>query len=136
MRFGKAELKINFDKGWRKAPIVDTRPFLGIQKLPNGCWLEVKGTRWRYPLVNKHHIYIGRQSGNQIRLTDPSADNVQAVIYWNKGRYHINNLSSVRPTLVNGQTFTSQRLGNGNTIQVGRTKLIFRSRLVGQRKHR
>lgn len=137
MRFGQAELKVNFDKGkgWQKAPIIDTNPFSGY-KLMYGDWLEVKGTRWRYPLRNQQHIYIGRNSNSQIRLTDPAADNVQAVIYWDRGRYRINNLSATRPTLVNGRVITSQRLGNGNTIQVGYTKLIFRSRHIAKNKHR
>lgn len=70
MRFGQAELKVNFDKGkgWQKAPIIDTNPFSGY-KLMYGDWLEVKGTRWRYPLRNQQHIYIGRNSNSQIRLT-------------------------------------------------------------------
>jgi pSer/pThr/pTyr-binding forkhead associated (FHA) protein len=32
------------------------------------------------------------------------------------------------PTRVNGQPITKQNLGNGNTIQAGQTKLIFRDK--------
>jgi pSer/pThr/pTyr-binding forkhead associated (FHA) protein len=72
-------------------------------------------------------VYIGRRPDNDIVLRDPDADTRHAVIYWdpNRGRYRINNLSS-RGTMVNGRPISMQNLGNGNTIRMGRTELIFR----------
>ncbi len=83
---------------------------------------------WIYPLDGKAMVYIGRGADNDLRLTDPTADTRQAVIYWEDGRYKINNLSARAPTRVNKRVITKQNLGDGNTIQMGRTKLIFRDR--------
>lgn len=128
LRVGQAELKIDFDRGWKKTSVQEQRQ-VRSKKVDNGqYWLEVKGTSWRYPLVNHRPIYLGRAPDSQIRLKDPAADTRQAVIYWEDNRYKINNLSAQTPTRVNGRLFTKQNLGNGNTIQMGNTKLIFRER--------
>jgi len=94
-------------------------------------YLEMKlrrGPNWIYPLDGESQVYIGRRADNNLRLTDPMADTRQAVIYWEDGRYKINNLSSRVPTQVNGRPITKQNIGDGNTVQMGRTKLIFRDR--------
>lgn len=94
-------------------------------------YLEMKlrnRPNWIYPLSDKRHVYIGRRADNDIVLTDPTADTRQAVIYWENGRYKINNLSARTPTQVNGHIITKQNVGDGNTIQLGQTKLIFRDR--------
>lgn len=88
---------------------------------------RVRGGRdWEYSLEGKDIIYIGRRSDNDIVLRDPAADTRQAVIYLEGGRYRINNLSATKPTKVNNRPITKQNLGDGNTIQMGNTKLIFR----------
>jgi pSer/pThr/pTyr-binding forkhead associated (FHA) protein len=86
------------------------------------------GPNWIYPLDGKHQVYVGRRADNDLRLTDPAADTRQAVIYWEDGRYKINNLSRRTPTRVNKRPITKQNLGNGNTIELGRTRFIFRDR--------
>jgi hypothetical protein len=86
------------------------------------------GPNWIFPLDGKSQVYIGRRQDNTLKLTDSTADTRQAVIYWEDGRYKINNLSSRVPTKVNNHKFTRQNLGDGNTITMGRTKLIFRDR--------
>lgn len=128
MTIGRARFQIDFEKGNWKRYRPDKKPRANRKSSPQAYenWLEVKRTSWRYPLKPGSTVYIGRRDDNQIRLTDRRADSRQAVIYWENGRFKINNLSSRRPTLVNGKRFTKQNLGNGNTISMGRTKLIFR----------
>ncbi|MEZ4540982.1 MAG: FHA domain-containing protein [Chloroflexota bacterium] len=115
--FGKAEVHIDFEKsqGWIKTP----------SKHLTGYYLTVRGTNWRYPLGH-NAVYIGRRPDCDITLNDSAAATRQAVIYWQDGRYKINNLSRYAPTRVNNRPITMQNLGDGNTIQLGRTKLIFR----------
>jgi hypothetical protein len=125
LRLGEAELKIDFERGWQWAP---SQGKVASRNNQSRYWLEVKGTRWRYPLVERHPIYLGRAADNSVRLKDPMADGRQAVIYWEQERYKINNLSSRVPTLINGRRFAKQNLGDGNSIQMGRTRLIFRER--------
>lgn len=126
LKVGAAELQIDFENspGWVKSPPPQTPAGRAPAANP-ACWLSVRGTSWRYPL-NQSTVYIGRGADNQIKLRDKTADTRQAVIYWEDGRYKINNLSPRVSTRVNGRPITKQNLGDGNTIQMGRTRLIFR----------
>lgn len=127
---GKAEFYIDAERGWLKRPQSSTSTADSVVHKPK-TYLEMKlkhGTNWIYSLDGKGQVYIGRRDDNHLRLKDEAADNRQAVIYWEDGRFKINNLSSKRPTLVNGRPITKQNLGDGNTIQLGNTKFIFRDR--------
>jgi pSer/pThr/pTyr-binding forkhead associated (FHA) protein len=85
-------------------------------------------------LAGRRIIYLGRHQDSQVVLKDKAADTRQAVIYWEDGRYKINNLSARSQTRVNGRPITKQNLGDGNSITMGRTVLIFRDRGEPQRK--
>ena len=130
---GRAEFYIDTNRGgWQAEP---QRRHAQPPPQPSTThprfYLEIKlrhSPNWVYPLDGKAMVYIGRRADNDLRLTDPTADTRQAVIYWEDGRYKINNLSSRVPTRVNKRVITKQNLGDGNTIQMGRTKLIFRDR--------
>jgi len=126
LRLGKAELLIDFENN-RKWVRGRQPPRPDQPQPPADFYLSVKGTDWRYPL-QRETVYIGRKEDSQIRLFDKSADTRQAVVYWDGNRYKINNLSSRTPTRVNGRIITTQFLGDGNTIQMGRTRLIFHRR--------
>lgn len=93
------------------------------------AWLAIKqhGQRdWTYPLTPNAHVYIGQRADNQVRLAhDPNAEERHAVIYFENKRYYINNLSTQKGTHVNAHPITRHVLGNGNTIVIGRTKIIF-----------
>lgn len=139
---GRAEFYIDTNRGgWQTRP--QQRPQRRPQQRPvsppplspaptgSRFCLEMKllhGDSWTFPLDGRTQVYIGRRADNNLRLTDPAADTRQAVIYWEDGRYKINNLSPRVPTRVNSRPITKQNLGDGNTIQMGRTKLIFRDR--------
>ena len=130
---GRAEFYIDASRGgWRAEPRQHRgRPPPRIAAGRQRYYLEMKlqrGPNWIYPLDGKTVVYIGRRPDNDLVLRDPTADTRQAVIYWEGGRYKINNLSRRVPTRVNGRPITKQNLGDGNTIQLGRTKLIFRDR--------
>ena len=130
---GRAEFYIDASRGgWRAEPQQRRArpPPRPPTAKPRFC-LEMKlrrGPSWVYPLDGRRQVSIGRGASNDLRLTDPTADTRQAVIYWEGGRYKINNLSARVPTRVNKRVITKQNLGDGNTIQMGRTKLIFRDK--------
>lgn len=139
---GRAEFFIEVDKGWRRAPGGD-RPSKpprqsgppkagGAARRPSyRTWLAAKvrgGPDWVFPLDGRQRVFIGRHEDNDLVLRDPTAATRQAVIYWEDGRYRINNLSTDRPTQVNNRPISWQNLGDGNTILMGRTKLIFRQK--------
>ncbi len=95
------------------------------------AWLAIKQrgrADWRYDLNGTAMVYVGRGGDNQVILAhDPAADTRHAVIYLEGGRYYINNLSA-RGTRVNSRAVAKQVLGDGNTIQMGNTKIIFHER--------
>lgn len=99
-------------------------------KVPR-AWLAIKRrgkSDWTYPLDGNAPIYLGRGDDNHVRLAnDLTADKRHAVIYIENNRYYINNLSP-HGTWVNKRLITKQVLGNGNTIQIGTTLIIFRER--------
>ena len=126
LRVGGAELLIDFGRpGWRHPR---RRAAAGPGRGPiRGPYLAVQRTRWRYPL-DAEPVIIGRDADCHVVLLDPTAAPRQAVIYWQDGRYKINNLATNPYTLVDGRSIGSQNLGNGNKIRLGRTELIFRGR--------
>ena len=106
---------------------------LGLVEHPSNSWLEIKQAHkkpWRYPLTKTQHVYIGRRNDNEITLNDPMCDARQAVVYWDalSHRYKINNLSTTSPTMINNRRITKQNLGDGNTIHLGNTRMIYRER--------
>ena len=128
---GRAEFLIEVQKGWQRRPQEHrpAKPATGTGRRQLRTWLAIKGRpEWRFPLDGRKTVYIGRRRDSDLVLRDKTADTRQAVIYWEGDRYKINNLSSRTPTKVNGRPITKQNLGNGNTIQMGRTKLIFREK--------
>lgn len=94
-------------------------------------WLAIKRrgkSDWRYSLDGHDRVYLGRGDNNHIRLAnDLMADERHAIIYVESGRYYISNLS-LRGTRVNNRLVTQQVLGDGNTIQIGATRIIFHER--------
>lgn len=126
-KIGDAEFLIDFEnsKEWRNGRQRQARN--QAKSPPANYYLMVKGSNWRYPL-RKEHVYIGRNDKCQIKLRDQTADLNQAVIYWEGGRYRINNMSSRVPTYVNNRPITIHSLEDGNIISMGKTRLVFRSR--------
>lgn len=133
---GKAGFYIDTSRsGWRKAPKAVPFRKQSRDRRQYRTWLaaKVRGRPdWEYVLDGKTQVYIGRRSDNDIVLRDPAADSRHAVIYLERGRYRINNLSP-KGTQVNSQWITWQRLGNGNKIRMGNTELIFREIRGGKR---
>jgi len=131
---GKAEFYIETTKGWQPVPSKGREAHPGgmparpAQPRPRTRLVaHVRGgPDWEYPLESKPTFYIGRRQDNDIVLLDPATDTRQAVIYLHESRYRINNLSPRVPTMVNGRPISMQNLGDGNTIQMGNTRLIFR----------
>ena len=132
LRFGRAELRIDFDnaKGW----VSSSRQPPGQPRA--ACYLAVRGTDWYFALPQRQ-VLFGTSPECQVRLADRTADSRQTVIYWQDGRHKIVNQSTNAryPTRVNHKIIRSQNLGDGNTIHMGRNRFIFhdeRNRRQGQ----
>ena len=91
-------------------------------------WLDVDGDH--YPLLAAITI-LGRDNSADVILDDPGISRQHTEIrVTNDGPLLITNirdLGSTNGTFVNGERITSQRLADGDRVNVGRTKLIFRA---------
>jgi hypothetical protein len=91
-------------------------------------WLEVDGDH--YPLLAAITI-LGRDNTADVILDDPGISRQHTEIRVTSDGPHlitnIRDLGSTNGTFVNGERITSQRLADGDRVNVGRTVLIFRA---------
>lgn len=91
-------------------------------------WLDVDGDY--YPLLAAMTV-LGRDNSADVVLDDPGISRQHTEIRVTSDGPHlitnIRDLGSTNGTFVNGERITSQRLNDGDRINVGRTALIFRS---------
>ena len=88
--------------------------------------LVVDGTGGReYPLTVMNGI--GRAEENRICLSSPGISRKHAVINAAAGGFTIKDLGSQNGTYVNGQRVSETRLVEGDTVEVGSVKFVFRS---------
>jgi hypothetical protein len=94
-------------------------------------WLEVDGDR--YPLLSAITV-LGRDNSADVILDDPGISRRHTEIRVTSDGPHlvasIRDLGSTNGTFVNGERITSQRLADGDRVNVGRTALTYRG---GQR---
>ena len=90
-------------------------------------WLEVDGDR--YPLLSAITV-LGRDNTADVILDDPGISRRHTEIRVTSDGPHlvasIRDLGSTNGTYVNGERITSQRLADGDRVNVGRTALTFR----------
>jgi hypothetical protein len=91
-------------------------------------WLDVDGDH--YPLLAAITI-LGRDNSADVILDDPGISRQHTEIRVTSDGPHlianIRDLGSTNGTFVNGERITSQRLTDGDRVNVGRTALIFRA---------
>lgn len=90
-------------------------------------WLEIDGDR--YPLLSAITV-LGRDNTADVILDDPGISRRHTEIRVTSDGPHlvasIRDLGSTNGTFVNGERITSQRLSDGDRINVGRTALTYR----------
>lgn len=91
-------------------------------------WLDVDGDY--YPLLAAITV-LGRDNSADVILDDPGISRQHTEIRVTSDGPHlianIRDLGSTNGTFVNGERITSQRLTDGDRVNVGRTTLIFRA---------
>ena len=91
-------------------------------------WLDVDGDH--YPLLAAITV-LGRDNTADVILDDPGISRQHTEIRVTSDGPHlianIRDLGSTNGTFVNGERITSQRLSDGDRVNVGRTSLIFRA---------
>ena len=86
------------------------------------------GERLEFPLKQRE-VKIGKAPHNDIVLTDPTVSNTHAIILSHDDTVEVVDLDSRNGTFVDGERLGAEAraLRHGDSIQVGRTFLVFRS---------
>lgn len=69
-------------------------------------------------------LTIGRNKFNQMVLSSPSVSNYHAKLYFEDGRYMLEDLNSTNGTFVNGITVDKKSLQPGDEISISQTVLL------------
>jgi pSer/pThr/pTyr-binding forkhead associated (FHA) protein len=73
---------------------------------------------------------IGRSSGNDVVLQDPTVSRHHATVRLEDGGYFLYDFASTNGTPVNGQRIYRKKLADGDIIELGRSALLFVSKEV------
>lgn len=106
-------------------PAAPARPHANPDQRP---WFDVDGDR--YPLLSAITV-LGRDNTADVILDDPGISRRHTEIRVTNDGPHlvasIRDLGSTNGTFVNGDRITSQRLNDGDRVNVGRTTLTYRA---------
>jgi len=75
---------------------------------------------------------LGRDRANAIQLMDTEVSRCHAEIQWDEGIYQLADLESSNGTYVNGKLTSRKRLVNGDSIEIGQTRLVFLEQTADQ----
>jgi pSer/pThr/pTyr-binding forkhead associated (FHA) protein len=78
--------------------------------------------------VRGERLSIGRRPDSDIFLDDVTVSRDHALLVGRGDAFHIDDLGSLNGTYVNRTRIDSQKLGDGDEIQIGKYKLTFLSR--------
>lgn len=71
--------------------------------------------------------FIGRTPENQIRLNKPAVSRRHAQIAQSESGYVLRDLNSENGTYVNGEKVKERQLGDGDRVQIGTVRFVFRA---------
>lgn len=76
-------------------------------------------------LVNRPRLTVGRRPDSDVFLDDVTVSRDHAVIVRRGQEYYLDDCGSLNGTYVNRQRIESQRLSDGDELQIGKYKLAF-----------
>jgi hypothetical protein len=100
---------------------------------PSRGWIEIEGSAAERHGIGAGVVRIGRESDNDICLTDETVHRYHAAVHRTEDAdYVITDLSSAdgNGVAVNGRRVAEARLADGDTIELGRARLKFTARPV------
>lgn len=109
---------------------IEVETSASLSEVPSGAYLVVNGLQI-FPL-NQALISIGRDSQNDLVLTDERVSRLHAQLRAVHGQYHIFDLDSTGGTFVNGQLVTHQMLFPGDVISLAGVPLVYGQEKVAQ----
>jgi Protein of unknown function (DUF3662)/FHA domain len=116
------------DPGGTGAISSDTAHKLGLAQAPAQLVvLDERGQDRERISITRTPIVIGRQSTNDVVLSDPNVSRQHAELTRKDGRWTITDLGSTNGTTVNGRSGTEHTLSDGDRLGFGTSELIFRT---------
>ena len=100
---------------------VDSRSVKGV--VSSNPALEIDGKR--YP-ITKSRTVIGRGSDADITVDDSGTSRKHVEILWDGVRAQVHDLGSTNGSKLDGRPVTQAPLSPGQTISIGRTRIVFR----------
>lgn len=89
-------------------------------------WDDVSGSQQALYLREGDTVQIGRETNDDVVLSDPGVSRNHAILAWRDGAFEITDLGSTNGTRVNDQLITEpHRLHDGDVIRVYRVELTF-----------
>ena len=87
---------------------------------------EPDGDNWQSLTIGEEAT-IGRQPQNHLVLNDTAVSGYHARLFWDRGRYWLEDLDSTNGTYVNNQRIHAPvTLHSGAEIRIGRSRLLFK----------
>jgi pSer/pThr/pTyr-binding forkhead associated (FHA) protein len=97
-------------------------------ELPLAFLIVTEGPQWGQPFrLKKKIVRIGRAlEENEIVINDKYVSICHAEIsYQDNGEYLLRDLESMNSTYLNGRRITTSKISNNDTIEIGKTKMVF-----------
>jgi pSer/pThr/pTyr-binding forkhead associated (FHA) protein len=94
--------------------------------------LEFKNKEIGHWILDKPTFKIGRGLDNDIAIDNLAVSRVHAVIAEEKGQHYVRDCDSLNGTVVNGRRVGRTLLRDGDQIQIGKHKIVFRTHGGGQ----
>lgn len=97
---------------------------------------EIDGVAWLVGLTDGHRgethrvdaerVTIGAGAECEVVIDDDHVSDRQASLRFADGVFHLTDLDSTNGTLVNGESVQKTTLGDGDTVQLGRSEWVFK----------
>jgi pSer/pThr/pTyr-binding forkhead associated (FHA) protein len=94
--------------------------------------LEFKDKEIGHWMVDKPVFKIGRAPDNDIVIDNLAVSRIHSVIEEDKGQHYVRDCDSLNGTVVNGRRIGRALLSDGDQIQIGKHKIVFRRQGAGQ----
>lgn len=92
-----------------------------------GLFLVRQGATWGRIALDSDEVSIGRHPESDIFLDDVTVSRRHAVVRRAGGGYHVSDAGSLNGTYVNQTRVETAALNDGDEVQVGKFKLVYRA---------
>jgi len=93
--------------------------------------LKDKNPVSEYAISRERPLIVGRASDAIVHVRDPKLSRHHCEVGWTQDGYYVRDLNSKNGTFMNGARITRARLRDGDRVQIGLTRFVFRGEPAG-----